>query len=224
MRRAYLVTLLSVIVWMGGCVTPADYGAFLRHMPTSVLVLPPLNQSAEAMAADAFLSTVTMPLAESGFYVLPVALVDRIMRENGLPTPGEMHQVPLSKLEEVFGADAVLYVTITEWTQQYIVVSSRTSVTLEYRLVDLQSGAMLWQTVQRASAGRGGLSIQGLIEAAAHALISAASDEARDLAAQANVMAFGNPHHGLLKGQRHPKFEEDQIERREQQEKIDQAQ
>lgn len=174
-----------------------------------MLVLPPLNQSAEALASDAFLSTVTRPLAESGYYVFPVAVVDRMMKENGLPTPGEMHQVSHQKLKEVFGADAVLYVVVRDWNQQYVVVQSKTTVTLEYRLVDLATGTELWRSVQTAASGSGGLSAAGMIEAAMHALVSAATDQARQLAAQANAAAFGHPARGLLKGHRHGDHESD---------------
>ena len=41
-----------------------DYGPYLSHMPKSVLVLPPLNESTHVTAPDAFLSTITAPLAE----------------------------------------------------------------------------------------------------------------------------------------------------------------
>ena len=224
-----MIRFVPVMVAMGfvlvaGCATgPHDYGVFLEHMPKSILVLPPLNRSTEVLASNAFLSTVTRPLARSGYYVFPVAVVDAMMKENGLPTAGEMHQVPLEKLAEVFGADAVLYVVIMDWRQQYLVVSSKTTVTIEYRLVDLHSGKLLWHTTQTASNGQGGLSISGVIEAAVHAAISAATDQARDLAARANTAAFGDGRRGLLLGRRHPGFNEDQKQRRQQQEQLEQA-
>jgi hypothetical protein len=38
-----------------------------------------------------YLSTLTKPLAEKGYYVLPVAVIDQFLKENGLPTPAEMN-------------------------------------------------------------------------------------------------------------------------------------
>ena len=216
--RAFAVLIVSLLAT--GCIPPTDYSAYLRHMPKSVLVLPPLNQTTEVLASDAFLSTVTSPLAESGYYVFPVAVVDRFLKENGMPTPGEMHQVPLEKFDEVFGADAVLYVVIKDWQTEYIVVSSRTVVTLEYRLVDVKTGAEVWKSEQTVVRGQGGFDYAGIIKAAIHAVTSAASDEARKLAVYANEIAFLNPKRGLLKGYRHPGFEEDQTRARIESEKA----
>ena len=215
--------LVVVTVHAVGCAKPKDYRAFLDHQPSSILVLPPLNTTNEVRAADAFLSTVTNPLAESGYYVFPIALVDQMLKENGVPTPGEMHQVPIKKLGEVFGADSVLYIVIKEWKTQYVVVSSTTEVLLEYRLVDVDSGVEMWGFEQRVAEGNGGLSIQGMVEAALYAVVSAAADRARDLAVTANYQAFFNPNHGVLKGRRHPGFEEDQKQRREQQQQFEVA-
>ena len=204
-----------VFLLIGGCgATPTDYRNYLSHMPVSVLVLPPLNETTEVLASDAFLSTVTSPLAESGYYVFPVAVVDRFLKDNGLPTPGEMHQVSLEKLGEVFGADSVLYVVIKDWQTEYMVVSARTVVTLEYHLVDVKTGTELWRFEHTVARGQGGASIEGMIRAAIYAVTSAATDEARKLAASANRMAFLNSRHGVLKGRYHPDYEEDQANRR----------
>jgi hypothetical protein len=37
-------------------------------------------------------------LAEKGYYVLPVAVIDQFLKENGLPTPAEMNGIPLEKI------------------------------------------------------------------------------------------------------------------------------
>ena len=60
-----------------GCAKSYDYTNFREHRPRSILVLPPVNESREADAAWSYQSTVTRPLAERGYYVFPVAVVDR---------------------------------------------------------------------------------------------------------------------------------------------------
>src|SRR5215211_6924656 len=97
-------TALALIV--AGCATtpPCDYTNFRQHRPRSILVLPPLNQSTAVEGTYGYLSAVTMPLAELGYYVFPVAVVDQFLKENGMPTAGEMHQVPLKKVSEIIGA------------------------------------------------------------------------------------------------------------------------
>ena len=113
-----------------GCATrqPYDYTNYRQHPPRSILVLPPLNESVDVQATYGYLSTVTLPLAELGYYVFPVQVVDQFLKENGMPTAGEMHQVPLSKVSEIIGADAVLYVTIQQYGSKYQVINSATLV------------------------------------------------------------------------------------------------
>ncbi len=132
-----------------------------RYAPKSILVLPPLNETTEVNAPYELLSSITRPLAAKGYYVYPVAVVDRYMKENGLPTPGEMHAVPLSKINEIIGADAVLYATVKRWSKPNLAtgllaalagVSPYSEVTVNYRFVDVRTGDAIWdmtRTVKR---------------------------------------------------------------------------
>ena len=131
---------LALTVMLTGCVAPYDYTNFRAHPPRSILVLPPLNESTAVEGTYGYLSTVTMPLAEMGYYVYPVVVVDQFMKENGLPTAGEMHQAPLDKIRDIFGADAVLYVTLKQYGTKYQVINSATIVTVKARLVIQKPG------------------------------------------------------------------------------------
>ena len=74
------ISVLVCILLLTGCVPSQqniDYTAFRASKPRSILVLPPLNNSPDVRATYSYLSTVTQPLAEAGYYVFPVALVDR---------------------------------------------------------------------------------------------------------------------------------------------------
>ena len=74
---------------LGGCATKApsyDYAAFLRAKPASLLVMPPLNESPDIKASPSVWAQATRPLAEAGYYVLPVTLVDETFRQNGVST------------------------------------------------------------------------------------------------------------------------------------------
>ena len=216
MKRLALVVLT---VLLGACQsTPYDYGPLIEHMPRSIVVLPPLDETPEVDACYGWLSTITRPLADQGYYVFPVALVDRIMRENGLPTPGEMHQVSLSKLSEVFGADAVLYVTVKEWGTSYRVLASVTTVHVTARLVDLATGSQIWAGQSRVrrnpNDNQNGL-LGMLIGALVNQVATSIADPTVDVARDANSSLVGNSSHGLLYGPRHPQHEEQLRELRE---------
>lgn len=120
-------------------------------MPRSILVLPPTNRSVEVDAPWIFLSTISKPLAERGYYVFPVSVIARLMRENGMQTPAQMHQIPLDLLQKHTGAQAVLYVDIKEWGQKFQLFSSKTEVKASMTLVSAATGQTLWSGVAQAS-------------------------------------------------------------------------
>jgi hypothetical protein len=209
-RHALLLTGLALT---SACAaTRVDYAPYRSHMPRSILVLPPRNESTNVSAPYVYLSTVTRPLSECGYYVFPVAVIDAFMKDNGLPTPDEMHGVSLSKIKEVIGPDAVLYVTIEDWGQKYVVVSSTTVVKARARLVDVATGSEIWTGTEHIARGSGGGEnglIGILVSALVNQIVASMSDPTHDVSREAtNVMVF-DPATGLLFGPHHPKYETD---------------
>ncbi len=197
---------------LGGCAAPKtiDYAAFKQSRPKSILVLPPINESPEVQASYSLVSQVTYPLAEAGYYVLPIALVDETFRQNGLTTANDIQAVAPAKLQQIFGADAGLYITITEYGTQYMLISSDTAVTATAKLVDLKTGTTLWTGVARASSEEGNSNAGGivgmLITAAVKQVINSSTDAAHPIAgvASARLLSAGQ-RTGILYGPRSPK-------------------
>jgi len=209
MVRAFLV--LACLQLTTGCISPPDYSAFRDHPPRSILLLPPLNNSVAVNASYSWLTTATAPLAETGYYVFPVAMVDAFMKDNGLPSPGEMHEVSIAKLGEVYGADSVLYVTIEDWGQKYIVISSNTVVKVKATLVDVATASQLWQweiNHQESSGGTGNLIADAVI-AIVEQIADTITDQTHDTARRANFLLFHNEKTGLPYGPYHPKHATD---------------
>jgi hypothetical protein len=175
---------------------PYDYTAYQQHPPRSILVLPPLNQSTAVEGTYSYLSTVTMPLAERGYYVFPVAVIDQLMKENGLPTTGEMHEVPAAKLGEITGADAVLYIVLQQYVSRFLVLGTTTSVEVSARLVDAKSGVELWRghaLAQQNSNGGSGNLLADLIGAAITQIINSKTDPGHQVSRLANMQLFATP-------------------------------
>ena len=201
---------------LGGCAAPKtiDYAAFKQSRPKSILVLPPINESPEVQASYSLVSQVTYPLAEAGYYVLPIALVDDTFRQNGLTTANDIQAVAPAKLQQIFGADAGLYITITEYGTQYMLISSDTAVTATAKLVDLKTGTTLWTGVARASSEEGNSNAGGivgmLITAAVKQVINSSTDAAHPIAgvASARLLSAGQ-RTGILYGPRSPKYVSD---------------
>jgi hypothetical protein len=203
----YVTALVSVFVMLlSGCVatnTPYDYSALENSRPRSILVIPPLNNSIEVNAPYIFLSTITRPLAEKGYYVFPVAVIDRFLKENGLPTPVEMNGIPLDKIAQHIGADAVLYVAIEDWGQKYQLVSSTTVVHSTLRLVDVNTGVLLWQATVRGvrSSDDAGAGLLGaIVNALATQIGGSVTDYTPGLSSFSNHRQINDSASGLLHG------------------------
>jgi len=206
MKTLFLnIGILAGMLALTGCVTnkPYDYTNFRAHPPRSILVLPPINQSTDVRGTYSYLSTVTRPLAEMGYYVFPVTEVDALMKENGLPTAGEMRGVSLDKIGEIIGADSVLYVTLKKYGSKYEIITSVTTVAADAKLVDVKTGLTLWEgstIVQQSSGDSGGSIIGALITAAVTQIVNSATDPAHDASSMANFQLFTPKDHGLLYG------------------------
>ena len=126
MKYSFLskVVIFCSIIFVGsGCSTPKfDYSNYKQSKPRSILILPPINESVEVAGETAVLSSLVRPVAEAGYYVMPTTLVSETFKQNGYTQSAEIHKLPLNKLDEIFGADAILYVTIKQYGQKYFVV------------------------------------------------------------------------------------------------------
>jgi len=203
---------------MSGCATkpPADYTAFKANRPASILVLPPLNNTPEVQASNSVLSYATRPLAEAGYYVMPVTLVAEAFKENGVTQAADMQATPPEKLRQIFGADAVLYITISKYGTVFAVVNSASVVTAEAKLVDLRTGQQLWVGTATASSqegqsnqSQGGL-VGLLVTAIVKQVIASSTDESHKVAGIAtNRLLSAGTQNGILYGPRSRNYGKD---------------
>ncbi len=209
LKNANLVMGLNILlgalaILLFGCATPKNYDQFRAAHPKSILVLPPKNQSTDVRGTYSFLSTVTLPIAEKGFYIFPVAVVDHMMKENGLPSANEMHEVSLKKIKEILNPDAVLYLTLEQYGSKFVVVQSQTTVAAAGKLVSTASGQVLWEgkivkTVASSSNNGGGLAGL-LVSAIVTQAVNSSVDYAHDVSVIASHELFMTDGQGLLNG------------------------
>lgn len=203
-----------VLALLSGCaskpVAPYNYSNFTASNPRSILVLPPVNKTPDVRASHSMLAQVTWPLAESGYYVMPVSLVDETLRENGVTEAAIAHELPAARLREIFGADAVLYLDITAYGTVYQVINSQTTVAANARLLDLKTQQLLWEGSARASTAEQQNQQQGgllglLIKAAIEQIANTVSEKSHEMAGitSQRLLRAGRSH-GLLYGPRSP--------------------
>ncbi len=198
--------LIGLIVFVSGCVTvpKKDYTRFYAVAPRSILIVPVVNRSVNVDAPNYFLSSITIPVAEQGYYVFPVNMVKRVLEDNGLSDADMVHKASVQKLASLFGADAVLYISINRWDARWMLISTTITVQLVYMIKDGKTGDTLWadsRTVQYTPQGSSsGNPLADLIVDVAIAAMEKAEPNYMPLAKQANAEAFKFPGPGIPPG------------------------
>jgi hypothetical protein len=189
--------LLSVacMLVLGGCAT-ANLGetAFYQSPPRSILVAPVVNRSLDVDAPNYVLTTLAIPIAELGYYVFPVNTTKVVLEQEGLYEPEMVRKMDPAKLTGLFGADAVLYVTINRWEARYALLSTTVIVDFDYELIR-NDGSRIWKakktmTYSPQNQQQGGSPLAGLIAAAVSAAVTRAAPNYIPLTQQANQQVF----------------------------------
>ncbi len=207
-RRIALAAAAAVLATACAHAPQKDYTKFVAAQPRSILVVPVMNRAVSVNASDYFLTTVPIPLAERGYYVFPVNLVKRLLEDEGLADPGLVHGADPTRLASMFGADAILYITIDRWEAQYVLISTTVTVEFSYVIKDGKTGTTLWehhQSMAYTSDSGGG----GLLGALINAAVTRASPNYMPLARQANQTTLAYPGPGFPAGPYRPEHGHD---------------
>lgn len=198
--------MVGLMVLLSGCAAAPkkDYTLFHSAAPRSMLVIPVVNRSVDVDAPNYFLSTLAVPIAEHGYYVFPVNMVKRILEDDGLSDSDLVHGASTDRLAALFGADAVVYVTIERWDARYLIFNTKLTVGLNYVIKDGKTGDVLWQDARiveySPSQSSSGNAIADLVAAAVTAAVTKAAPNYMPLAHQANAAAFRFPGPGFPPG------------------------
>jgi hypothetical protein len=205
MTRAKILLGMTALLLISACQTNPDnnYSAFRNADPKSILIVPAVNKSLEVTAADYYLATIGIPIAERGFYTFPVHMVKRVLEDDGLSDADLVHNAETAQLAKLFGADAVLYVTIEKWESRYAIFATTTEIEIGYVLREGSTGEELWrhtETLAYTPNAGDNAGIAGLIFKAIAAAVERAEPNYIPLARSANALAVSRPHQGIPAG------------------------
>ena len=204
--KVMMLWILAAALLISGCAARqrADFTKFREANPRSILVVPAVNRAVEVNAPDYFLSTISKPVAERGFYVFPVNVVKRLLEDDGLANANLVHDADPKHLGKIFDADAILYVTIERWDAKYVVLATQVTVEFTYVLKSSRTGEELWRRtakmVYQPQTNSSGNALADLIVMATQAAITKAAPNYIPLAQQANALAVIAPGEGLPAG------------------------
>jgi hypothetical protein len=185
-----------MMLLLTGCATQqakTDLSAFNAAKPRSILVVPAANKSLDVDAPNYLLTTLTVPLAEKGYYVFPVHTTKTVLEQEGFFDGDQVQKQPPEMLARLFGADAVLFVTINRWDAQYAVLSTVVTVDFDYRLV-YKDGTEIWKANKKMQYSpqqqNTGNPVANLLAAALTAAFERAKPNYLPLAQMANVQVL----------------------------------
>jgi len=189
------LVFLSALL-LAGCAVQQpkpDLSAFNAAKPRSILVVPAANKSLDVDAPNYLLTTLTVPLAEKGYYVFPVHTAKTVLEQEGFYDGEQVQKQAPESLARLFGADAVLFVTINRWDAQYAVFATTVTVDFDYRLV-YKDGTEIWKANKKMQYSpqqqNSGSPLANLIAAAVTAAIERAKPNYLPLAQMANVQVI----------------------------------
>ncbi len=119
--KLILVAAISVLTSCSSVIKPTQttkydsYKEMYDEKPLTVLIMPPINRSTYVDAKEYFHTTLYIPIANAGYYVIPPFLSMEILKKESAYDAELFLYTPLKKFEEVFGADMVLFTIIHSW-------------------------------------------------------------------------------------------------------------
>jgi hypothetical protein len=148
---------------------PFVHPKYQEMKPKVLVVLPPDNTTSNDEVEKVAYPILYEKFSNRGYYCIAPELVRSVFNANRMENAGKINELPPQKMHEVFNADAVLKVRITEWSTKYIIISSEVTITVELEMVDAKSGEKLWgmkNTISKSPGNSGGGFIGAMVNAA----------------------------------------------------------
>lgn len=118
------------------------YGNLYEEKPITILIMPPINKSTKADAKMSFYTTLNAPLANSGYYVLPPFISMQVMQDQSAYDSELLLDKSMKVVDNLLGADAVLFTTIHEWRK--LTIGSKVEVKIEYLIKSTKTDEILY--------------------------------------------------------------------------------
>jgi len=122
MRKLLFVITVVACLLLTSCATEKrtkgeKYAQMYVEKPTTMLIMPPINNSVDVDAKEAYYTSVACSVAEAGYYVVAPFMAMDILKNESAYDAEEFIDASLSTLGRYFGADAAVFTIIDKWVQ-----------------------------------------------------------------------------------------------------------
>lgn len=197
MKKLLYFTIIILIV-ASSCTTTSKipkstaYKGIYDEKPLSVLLMPPINRSTNVEAKEYFHSTLNIPIANAGYYVVPPFLSMEILKRESAYDSELFLDAPLTKFGEVFGADVVVFTIIHKWDKSGL--AAKVYVEVEYIIKSIKTNEVIYtrkgNVTYDASINSGAGGLAGALVNMAASAINTALTKYVDVARACNAYTF----------------------------------
>ncbi len=192
MKRVLIILVITTM--LTGCTTTKltrgeQYAKMYEHKPLTLLVMPPINNTSNVEAKDLLYTSISKPLIEAGYYVIPPFLAMDILKAESAYDSEMFFEASLAPFRNYFGADAVIFSVIESWTKKgfgiktkirYIIKSAVSNEVLFNKSCDLYLDLSV----------NGGNSLLGLLVSTVGSIVNTAATKHIVAARKANNFIF----------------------------------
>lgn len=180
-----ILTVLTVSFMFFSCASGPKksevYSNFYDEKPLVMLVMPPINMTSNVEAKDFFYTTLSLPVAEAGYYILPPAACYATMQRESAYDSEKFIDGDLKKFNQLFGADVAIFTIIKQWEKHPVL--ARIDIQIEYIFKSTKTNEVLFTRdatiicdTSVSSNSRGGGVLGTLIQITANAIKTAVID------------------------------------------------
>ena len=151
MKKLFIILIAACSLCFASCNTMKHtrgelYPKMYEEKPVTLLVMPPINNSNNVEAKELLYTSISLPLAEAGYYVISPHLAMEIFKAESAYDAENFFDQSVGMFGRVFGADAVIFSVIDEWKKvgfgiqtklKFIIKSTRTNEVLFDRTCNL---------------------------------------------------------------------------------------
>ena len=180
----HIIIFLVSVFLLSSCspnvITKGDqYAKLYEENPTSIVVMPPINQTDFVEAKEYFYTTMHRPLCEKGYYVFSPYMTMEFFQAESAYDSEMFLENDLTIFKNVLNADAAMFTIIKSWKKNALV--GKIVVGIEYRLRSTITGETIYSReglITLNTSINGGNSAAGmLIGLLATAVNTAATDK-----------------------------------------------
>lgn len=116
---------LVVAIMLTSCVSTKltrgqQYAKMYEEKPLTLLVMPPINNTSNVEAKDLLYTSISKPLIDAGYYVIPPFLAMDVLKAESAYDSEMFIESSLMPFRNYFGADAVIFSIVESWAKKRV--------------------------------------------------------------------------------------------------------